>query len=111
MTANDPNPGESRTDPATEPDGRPLYEIRVTGHVGANWTAWFDGLDITNEADGSSLIRGRVVDQAALHGLLNKVRDIGLPLESLTQPESDGATRPRLADLEPTNNDPSGEPS
>jgi hypothetical protein len=109
VTANDPNPGERRTDPATEPDGRPLYEIRVMGHVGASWTAWFDGLDITNEADGSSLIRGRVVDQAALHGLLNKVRDIGLTLESLTQPGPDGATRRRLADLEPTNNDPSGE--
>ena len=51
----------------------------------ARWAAWFDGLTLTNEPDGTTLIRGPVADQAALHGLLQKVRDTGLPLVSVTQ--------------------------
>ena len=60
------------------------YEIRIQGHLGARWAAWFDGLSLTNEPDGTTLISGPVVDQAALHGLLQKVRDTGLPLVSVT---------------------------
>ena len=63
----------------------PQYEIRVTGHLGARWAAWFDGLDLTTEDDGTTVIGGGLVDQAALHGLLQKLRDVGLVLESLTQ--------------------------
>ena len=63
----------------------PQYEIRVKGHLGSRWAAWFDGLSLTNEDDGTTVIRGPVVDQAALHGLLQKLRDIGIPLVSLTQ--------------------------
>src|SRR5205823_2515073 len=61
------------------------YVIRVKGHLGPRWTAWFDGLSLTTDDDGTTVICGPVVDQAALHGLLQKVRDIGVPLLSLTQ--------------------------
>jgi hypothetical protein len=63
------------------------YEIRVKGHLDARWAAWFDGLTLTHDGDGTTLIHGPVVDQAALHGLLQKVRDIGLPLVSVTRVE------------------------
>ncbi len=65
------------------------YEIRVDGHLGTRWAAWFDGLAITSEGDGTTVLRGSVVDQAALHGLLQKLRDVGIPLISLTQVPSD----------------------
>ena len=65
------------------------YEIRVDGHLGTRWAAWFDGLAITSEGDGTTVLRGPVVDQAALHGLLQKLRDVGIPLISLTQVPSD----------------------
>jgi hypothetical protein len=60
------------------------YEIRLQGHLHARWSAWFDGLTVTTEADGTTLLRGDVVDQAALHGLLRKLQDLGLPLLSVT---------------------------
>jgi hypothetical protein len=63
------------------------YEIRLKGHLDTRWAAWFDGLSLTNESDGTTLIHGPVPDQAALHGLLQKVRDVGLPLVSVTQVE------------------------
>jgi hypothetical protein len=63
------------------------YEIRVDGHLGTRWTAWFDGLSMTTEEDGTTVLRGAVVDQAALHGLLQKLRDVGVPLISLTPVE------------------------
>ncbi|HEY3923720.1 MAG TPA: hypothetical protein VGL75_04100 [Acidothermaceae bacterium] len=61
------------------------YEIRLKGHLGSRWSAWFDGLTLTEDSDGTTAIRGSVIDQAALHGLLQKVRDIGLPLVSVTR--------------------------
>ena len=67
------------------PDGPPRYEIRLQGHLDPRWAVWFDGLCLTNESDGSTALRGAVVDQAALHGVLQKVRDTGLPLISVTQ--------------------------
>ena len=63
------------------------YEIRIQGHLDARWAAWFDGLTLTRERDGTTLIHGPVVDQAALHGLLQKVRDVGLPLVSVRNVE------------------------
>ena len=61
------------------------YEIRLKGHLEGRWAAWFDGLSLTQESDGTTVIRGAVIDQAALHGLLSKVRDLGLPLIAVTQ--------------------------
>ena len=61
------------------------YEIRVRGRLDARWAAWFDGLSLTYESDGITVIQGPIVDQAALHGLLRKVRDLGLPLIAVTQ--------------------------
>ncbi|HEY0582203.1 MAG TPA: hypothetical protein VGE94_08465 [Chloroflexota bacterium] len=56
------------------------YEIRLKGHLNARWADWFDGLTLTQESDGTTVLSGSVVDQAELHGLLGKVRDLGLPL-------------------------------
>ena len=70
------------------------YEICVKGHLGPHWAAWFDGLSLTNEDDGITVLRGPVVDQAALYGLLQKLRDVGIPLVSLSQVPSDAPTGP-----------------
>jgi hypothetical protein len=72
--------------------GAGRYEIRVEGHLGPRWAAWFDGLVLTRDGDGTTVIDGPVVDQAALHGLLAKVRDLGLPLISVSRVELDHAT-------------------
>ena len=62
---------------------RPMvYQIRVEGHLGPRWSDWFGGMTILLEDDGDTLLTGPVEDQAALHGLLRKVRDLGLPLIS-----------------------------
>jgi hypothetical protein len=61
------------------------YEIRLQGHLDRRWVAWFDGLSISHESGGTTLLDGPIADQAALHGLLLKVRDTGLPLVSVTQ--------------------------
>jgi hypothetical protein len=62
-----------------------IYQIRLEGHLGPQWTEWFEGLTITLEDNGTTLLTGSVVDQAALYGLLRKVRDLGLPLISVIQ--------------------------
>jgi hypothetical protein len=59
------------------------YQIRIKGHLGPQWKDWFEGLTITLEENGDTLLTGPVVDQAALHGLLKKVRDLGIPLISV----------------------------
>lgn len=66
--------------------GQPLiYQIRIKGHLGREWTDWFEGLTITLEDNGDTLLTGPVADQAALHGLLKKVRDVGMPLVSVNR--------------------------
>ena len=68
-----------------------MYEIRVKGHLDSRWSAWFDGLTITNLPHGEALLSGALADQAALHGVLMKVRDLGLPLLAVNQASADGA--------------------
>ena len=65
-----------------------IYQIRIKGHLGHQWTDWFKGMTITLEESGETLLTGPVTDQAALHGLLKKVRDLGLPLISVNRVES-----------------------
>ena len=68
--------------------GQPMiYQIRIKGHLGRQWTDWFEGLTITPEDNGETLLTGPVVDQAALHGVLRKVRDVGMPLLSVSRVE------------------------
>lgn len=66
------------------------YEIVVDGHVSSRWEAWFDGFALASTADGTTVLRGDVVDQAALHGLIQRVRDLGIPLISLTPLDPEG---------------------
>ena len=67
----------------TDPSRPIVYQIRVKGHLGSQWTDWFGGLTVTLEDNGDTLLTGPIVDQAALHGLLKKVRDLGMPLVSV----------------------------
>jgi len=69
-----------------------LYEIRIKGHLNNRWAYWFEGLTITLEDDGNTLLTGPVVDQAALHGLLKIVRDLGMPLVSVSPLEHGPST-------------------
>ena len=84
--------------PTRHPDDPEQYEIRITGHLDARWAAMFDGLALSHEADGTTLLTGLVTDQAALHGLLQRVRDLGVPLVSVNRAdpdlEADPASRP-----------------
>jgi hypothetical protein len=69
--------------------GRPqIYQIRIKGHLGHQWADWFEGLSITLTDDGETLLTGPLVDQAALHGVLKKVRDLALPLVSVRSVKS-----------------------
>ena len=68
-------------------------DSRIQGHLDRRWAAWFDGLSLTHDPDGTTLLEGRVADQAALHGLLTKVRDMGLPLVSVTGAGADAKER------------------
>jgi len=80
------------TDQRTPTPDRPeagRYEIRLTGRLDAHWAAWFDGLAVRHENDGTTVIHGQIADQAALHGVLQRVRDLGMPLVSVTRMEPD----------------------
>ncbi len=85
--------GEQNANPD---DARPLtYRIRIKGHLGQQWIGWFEGLTIRLEGDGSTILEGPVIDQAALHGILRKVRDLGMPLLSINSigPDSQDISR------------------
>jgi len=76
--------GDERDRDATNRHGQPdVYEIRVRGHLDGHWAAWFDALSLNRENDGTTVLRGSIADQAALHGVLQKVRDLGLELISV----------------------------
>lgn len=83
-----------------KPDQQLCYEIRLKGHLDDRWAEWFEGLTIMLEEDGNTLLTGPVVDQAALHGLLKKVRDLGLPLVSVSPVEPGQA---KASDVKPSN--------
>lgn len=82
--SNQVNPKSDSSDPM-------VYQIRIQGHLGHQWTDWFEGLTITLSDNGETLLTGPVVDQAALHGLLRKVRDLGMPLLSVNRVTSSSA--------------------
>ena len=85
----------SATHPSSKYDDEArTYEIRLKGHLDDKWADWFDGLTITRADNGETLLRGAVVDQAALHGVLRKVRDLGLPLVSVNQIDPKQANGP-----------------
>jgi hypothetical protein len=82
----------NKIDPKTDPSPPVVYQIRIKGQLDSQWTDWFEGLIITLEDNGNTLLTGPVVDQAALHGLLKKVRDLGLPLVSVSPVETGSST-------------------
>src|SRR6185436_11876459 len=87
---NEPQQGKVTSndlEPETDPGQPTIYQIRVKSHLGSDWTDWFEGLTITLEEGGNTLLTGPVADQAALHGLLKKVRDLGIPLLSIIRVE------------------------
>ena len=87
----------SETHASTEDQYEPgLYEIRIKGHLDGRWADWFGGLTIKLEDNGDTLLTGPVVDQAALHGLLKKVRDLGMPLLSVIGVEPGPSTTPSV---------------
>ena len=71
------------TEQKKEPVGD-TYEIRLKGHLDPSWADWFDGLVFSHGSDGTTILSGEVVDQAALHGLLKRIRDLGMPLISVS---------------------------
>jgi hypothetical protein len=75
----------NRLKPKTNPGQAAVYQIRIKGHLGPQWTDWFEGPTITRQDNGETLLTGPVVDQAALYGLLKKVRDLGMPLLSVNR--------------------------
>jgi hypothetical protein len=81
----------NKFNPKTDESKPTVYKIRIKGHLGREWSDWFEDLTITLEENGTTLLTGPVIDQAALHGLLKKVRDLGLPLVSVSPVEPDQA--------------------
>ena len=92
----------NNSDPITNPSQPVVYQIRIKGYLGCEWTDWFEGLTITLEEDGDTLLTGPVIDQAALHGLLKKVRDLGMPLVSVSPLEHGPSTALTLRGLRGT---------
>jgi hypothetical protein len=88
MTGNDRGRRMTYKDSSTRDPAQPtIYQIRIHGHLGSQWTDWFEGFTITLDDNGDTLVTGSVIDQAALHGLLRKVRDLGMALLSVIRVE------------------------
>ncbi len=95
--SNEPEPGRDADQPM-------VYQFRIQGHLNQQWMGWFEGLTITLQEDGNTLLRGPVIDQAALHGILKRVRDLGMPLLAVN---SIGARAQELPDVK---NQQAGDP-
>jgi hypothetical protein len=89
-----------KSDTKTDPNQPAVYQIRIKGQMNPQWAVWFEGLTITPEEDGDTLITGPLADQAALHGLLKKVRDLGLPLVSVC-PVEPGTAQTDAPEVDP----------
>lgn len=87
----------NETNGKMEPDQPQVYQVRLQGHLGDQWTNWFEGLTITLEENGQTVLTGSVADQSALYGLLKKVRDLGISLVSVNRVEPSHAN---TADVE-----------
>ena len=83
----------SKRNPKTDPGQPNVYQIRIKGHLSDQWTGWFEDLTITLEEDGDTLLTGPVPDQAALFGLLRRVRDLGMQLVSVNRVDTDNQDR------------------
>ena len=84
-------PGEQKSEHGQ--DQPKVFQIRIQGHLSQQWTDWFEGLTITLEEDGNTLLSGPVVDQSALHGILKKIRNLGMPLLSVNSVDPDPVTK------------------
>ncbi len=111
MSSDDRTDEATKAQPAADHSSTECYEIRVRGHLGARWAAWFDGLALANEDDGTTVISGPVVDQAALHGLLQKLRDLGITLLSLTRTTPVESIEHTVSPHTPNRPNPPGAPS
>ena len=89
-------PNEQKSD--NDPDETKVFQIRIQGHLSQQWQDWFEGLTITLEEDGNTFLSGHVVDQSALHGILKKIRNLGMPLLSVNSIDSDRAIK---TDIDP----------
>lgn len=78
----------NQQNPEKQPVQAPIYQIRVEGHLGSQWEEAFDGLTVTQEDSGTTLLTGPVIDQAALHGFLRRIRDLGMTIVSVVRVES-----------------------
>ncbi len=87
-----PNELDSKMDP----DRPVVYQVRIQGHLGHEWTDWFGDVTLMPEDDGNTLLTGPIVDQAALYGLLKKVRDLGMPLLSVNRAEFNQPDKPAV---------------
>ena len=108
MTSKDPTTQLTSDAPPAGRTCLPQYEIRVNGHLDSRWVAWFDGLSLTTGVEGVTVISGPVVDQAALHGLLAKLRDLGIPLVSLIQLRTSEPTELTNFSNNPSSHNPPG---
>ena len=90
----------SERTPPSEPDQSMICHIRIEGHLGPHWSSWFEGLAVTLEDNGETLLSSPLVDQAALHGLMRKVRDLGIPLLSVVCIKAGQAETSEVTDVQ-----------